>query len=379
MKRRLTLITEIIAPYRIPVFNVLAAREDLDLHVIFLSETDPNLRDWLVYKNEIRFSYEVLPSFRRRLGKYNVLINRRLSSVLARSRPNAILCGGYNYLASWQAQCWARRRSIPFLLWLESTAADQRRQAHIVELLKARFLARCTAFVVPGKASHAYLRQFHVPEASVFIAPNAVDNSFYADSAAQAGAHSDATRASIQLPARYLLFVGRLVEAKGVFELFDAYATLPHPIRESVALVLVGDGPARSALARRAAQIHPGDIRFTGFIQKEDLPPYYALAETLVFPTHSDTWGFVVNEAMACGCPVIASEVAGCVPDLIDDGRTGKIVPPRDVPQLAATMEYLAGHEEVRSRMSTQATQRIAAYSPETCAHGIAKAVLACG
>jgi hypothetical protein len=68
MKRRVVLITEIIAPYRIPVFNALAARDDIDLHVIFLSETDPSLRQWLVHKDEIRFTYEVLPSIRRRIG-----------------------------------------------------------------------------------------------------------------------------------------------------------------------------------------------------------------------------------------------------------------------------------------------------------------------
>jgi len=378
MKRRLTLVTEIIAPYRIPVFNVLAARKDIDLHVIFLSETDPNLRDWLVYKKEIRFSYEVLPSFRRRLGKYNVLINRGLPSALARSRPNAILCGGYNYLASWQAQRWARHRSIPFLLWLESTAADQRRQTHFVELLKARFLARCTAFVVPGKASHAYLRQFHVPEASVSPAPNAVDNAFFTDRALQARTDRDATRATLSLPNRYFLFVGRLVEAKGVFELIDAYATLTPALRAEVGLVIVGDGPVRPALERRATQILPGTLHFAGFVQKEDLPPYYALADALVFPTHSDTWGFVVNEAMACGCPVIASAVAGCVPDLVEDGLTGTVVPPHDVPKLASSMEYLAVHEGVRSQMSTQATKRIALYSPAACAEGIAKAVLVC-
>jgi len=82
MKRRLTLITEIIAPYRIPVFTALAARDDVDLHIIFLSETDPSLRDWLVYKNEICFLYEVLPAIRWRLGKYNVLINRGLAAAI---------------------------------------------------------------------------------------------------------------------------------------------------------------------------------------------------------------------------------------------------------------------------------------------------------
>jgi len=378
MKSRLTLITEIIAPYRIPVFNALAAREDLDLHVIFLSETDPHLRDWLVYKNEIQFSYQVLPAFRRRLGKYNVLINRGLAAALAQSRPDVVLCGGYNYIASWQAQRWARRRSIPFLLWLESTAADQRRRTLLVESLKRHFIAQCHAFVVPGKASQAYLRQFGIPDASFFLAPNAVDNAFFAAGAHQARADRDTTRTTFRLPNRYFLFVGRLVEAKGVFELIDAYSKLSPTLRAEINLVILGDGPARPALERRAAQISPGTFHFAGFVPKEDLPPYYALAEALVFPTHSDTWGFVVNEAMACGCPVIASEVAGCVPDLVEDGITGKIVPPHDAPKLASNMEYLAVHEDVRSRMSTQATQRIAAYSPEACAEGIAKAVLAC-
>ena len=61
MKRRLVILTEIISPYRIPLFNCLAQKAAVDLHVIFLSENDPDLRQWRVYKEEIRFSYEVLP------------------------------------------------------------------------------------------------------------------------------------------------------------------------------------------------------------------------------------------------------------------------------------------------------------------------------
>jgi glycosyltransferase involved in cell wall biosynthesis len=274
MKRRLSLITEIIAPYRIPVFNALTARDDLDLHVIFLSETDPSLRQWLVYKDEIKFSYQVLPAFRQRLGKYNLMLNRGLATALAQARPDVILCGGYNYLASWQAQRWAAKGSVPFFLWLESTAADQRRRIPLVEALKRRFLARCTAFVVPGKASQSYLRKFGVPDTSIFPAPNPVDNAFFADRAAQARAGRDTVRAKLHLPERYFLFVGRLVEAKGVFELLEAYAKLNPALRSSIGLVVVGDGPARQALERRAAQIHLGAIRFAGFTQKADPPPF---------------------------------------------------------------------------------------------------------
>ena len=108
MRRRLVVITEIIAPYRIPVFNALAGREEIDLHVIFLAETDSSTRQWRIYSDEIRFSYEVLPSWRTRLGKYNILVNHNVGSALRDAHPDVILCGGYNYLASWQAVRWAR-------------------------------------------------------------------------------------------------------------------------------------------------------------------------------------------------------------------------------------------------------------------------------
>ena len=81
---KLVIVTEIIAPYRIPVLNALAQREEIELEVIFLSENDPSLREWKVYKDEIKFDYRVLPSWRQRLGRYNLLINRGVHAALER-------------------------------------------------------------------------------------------------------------------------------------------------------------------------------------------------------------------------------------------------------------------------------------------------------
>ena len=183
MRRRLVILTEIIAPYRIPVFNALAQREDIDLHVIFLAESDPKLRDWLVYKDEIHFSYQVLPSWRRKFAGHNLLLNRGLKKGLQRAAPDAILCGGYNYLASWQAMRWARRRRVPFILWVESTERDTRSRNQVIEFLKRRFIRRCSAFVVPGKSSLRYVMNYGVLESDVFTAPNAVDTELFAQRA----------------------------------------------------------------------------------------------------------------------------------------------------------------------------------------------------
>ena len=96
VSRKLAVLTEIIAPYRIPVFNALANIDGIDLHVIFLAETDPFVREWLVYKEEIHFSYEVLASYRRRWRKHNILLNRGMNAALRKASPDIILCGGYN-------------------------------------------------------------------------------------------------------------------------------------------------------------------------------------------------------------------------------------------------------------------------------------------
>lgn len=378
MSRRLVALTEIIAPYRIPVFNALARQDGIDLSVIFLAENDPTLRQWQVYKDEIRFSYRVLSSWRQRLGNYNLLLTWGLSAALRQASPQAVVCGGYNYLASWESMWWARRHRAPFLLWAESTAKDLRSKHPMIESLKARFLRGCDAFVVPGKSSFEYLRNYDVPEEVIFTAPNAVDIELFARRADAARRDSATHRQALHLPSRFFLFVGRLVSEKGVFDLLEAYGTLTREVRAEIALVFVGDGPARPELQRRAAAIAPGSIQFAGFAQREQLASYYGLAEVLVFPTHTDTWGLVVNEAMASGLAIICSSAAGCAADLVEDRRNGRVVRAGDIGQLASAMEELAGAVELRALMGQCSRERILRYSPEACAAGIAGAVLSC-
>ena len=136
MSHRLVILTEIISPYRIPLFNALAAHAEIDLDVIFLAETDPDLRQWRIYKEEIRFRYQVLPSWRKRIAGYNLLLNSGLGRALRLAAPDAILCGGYNYVASWQALFWARAHGVPFLLWSESNVQDMRGGHALIEFAK---------------------------------------------------------------------------------------------------------------------------------------------------------------------------------------------------------------------------------------------------
>ena len=370
MKRRLLITTEIISPYRIPVFGALAQHPDVDLHVIFLAETDPTMRRWKIYKDEIHFSYEVLPHWRRRVAGYNFLLNRGVASALERAQPDVIVCGGYGYLANWQAMVWARQHNRPVFLWSESNQQDQRRGMPHVEMLKRRFVAACSGFVVPGKSAAAYVASFGVPGGRIFAAPNAVDNAFFAREASAARSRVFEMRHQFGLPDRYFLYVGRLVFSKGVFDLLDAYSELPPEVRAEVGLLFVGDGVEQPELEARARAIHSGTVRFAGFAHREQLAVYYALAEALVFPTHTDPWGLVVNEAMACGIPIIATDAGGCVVDLVQDGWNGYVVPKSAPEKLAEALTKVAASPELNTAMGTRSAQRIEQNSPQACAAG---------
>ena len=375
MRRRLVVVTELIAPYRIPVFNALAQQCELELHVIFLAHTDTSTRQWRVYEDEIQFSYEVLPNWRKRMGRYNLLLNRGLREALERASPDVIVCGGYNYLSSWQVCRWAKHHKVRLLLWSESTANDSRAKHVIVERLKRYFIRQCDGFVVPGIAARSYLRDLGAPSERIFMAHNAVDVSYFSSRAALLREAPERIRLQLGLPARFFLFVGRLVQAKGVLDLLEAYGKLPSALRSEISLVYAGDGPLRATLECRAQGIHPGSVHFAGFVHREDLPSYYGLAECLVLPTYSDTWGMVVNEAMACGLPIICSAVAGCAPDLI--GANGRLVSPGNTNELGRAMEELARNPELRSEMSHESGKLIHSYCPQKCAAGFSEAVSA--
>jgi glycosyltransferase involved in cell wall biosynthesis len=130
----------------------------------------------------------------------------------------------------------------------------------------------------------------------------------------------------------HVLYVGRLSPEKGVEELVEAADGLP--------LRLVGDGPLRLPSA--------------GFVPPSELGPWYERAAVVAAPSRREGYGVAAREAMAWGRPVVATRVGGLV-DAVDDGVTGLLVPPRDVPALRAALERLLGDAELRSRLGAAA------------------------
>ena len=107
-----------------------------------------------------------------------------------------------------------------------------------------------------------------------------------------------------------------------------------------VQVVLVGSGELEDALREAATSELEVPVHFAGFKNQSELPQYYVGADLLVLPSDGgETWGLVVNEAMACGLPAVVSDAVGCAPDLIDAGETGEVFPMGDIEALADALE----------------------------------------
>jgi glycosyltransferase involved in cell wall biosynthesis len=111
------------------------------------------------------------------------------------------------------------------------------------------------------------------------------------------------------------LYVGRFVELKGISLLLEAVATLQRAGGQ-FSLVLVGEGREKQALEQRAAELGLKNVHFRPAQPPEKMPSVYRSADLVVFPTLQDVWGFVANEAVLCGVPVLCSKYAGCAAEL---------------------------------------------------------------
>ena len=155
-----------------------------------------------------------------------------------------------------------------------------------------------------------------------------------------------------------ILFVGRLDPRKGLPDLIDACARLDVPFR----LVVVGDGPLRSRMERKAHRALDGRVEFVGRVEQEELPGYYAASDVFCTPARSgESFGLVLLEAMATAVPIVATSLPG-YRTVVTPEREGILVEPRDSHAMALAIRRLLLDPRLRARMGTQGVETARRY-----------------
>jgi glycosyltransferase involved in cell wall biosynthesis len=359
----------------VPFFRALAGSDRLRVTVAFLDIPDSASQgvgfgksfEWDVPLTEgyawIRLDAIVAPG----TGS-NDFMGRRagaLTAQLRRLAPDALMVLGWNQFGLLQGWYSAWRLQVPLLVRGDSNAKHPRpawkRAIHRV------VLSVPDCFLSVGFSNSRFYLDSGVRGQRIVDAPHFVDNTFFASNAAKVDRVSRRSSWGIGEGDVCILFAGKFEAKKRPFDLLAAMAALPADVRDRTVVLMVGSGALESSL-RVQAEISGLRVVWAGFLNQTEISAAYASADALVLPSDRETWGLVVNEAMACGLPAIVSDQVGCADDLVRPGETGLVFQTGDITALAKAIEALATNPERRRVMGETAREVVMReYTIERC------------
>lgn len=367
---RVILVHNFLTPYRLPLFRELARR--VDFHVWILGDVR-GIREWQTQAEG--FNCEFLPHRSFSLGSrdFRFLLNPGLSQKLAAAAPDLLICTGWDSLAAFKVARWARRNGVPYVLWSGSTANEPNWRRSLGRRAVTRLICHADACLAYGTRAEAYLKNAGADPDRVFCAFNTVATDEFARGSTLDTARRQEIREEMELNTPYVvLFCGQLIARKGVDELMQAFLRLE---RSDITLVFAGSGGQEARLREIAAPLRDR-VRFPGFVPREKLPELYAMADLLVLPSRQEVWGLVINEALACGVPVLTTDVVGAAPDLVVHGKNGYIVPAKNVQSLTDAIEQHFNGQCDRDAMKRGAREAIQPFTIGAAADVFQKAMV---
>jgi glycosyltransferase involved in cell wall biosynthesis len=226
-----------------------------------------------------------------------------------------------------------------------------------------------------GRRNYLFFRMYGVPENKLVFAPHSVDNNRFkvSDEELQARRSHMRKKWNIRDDHFVVLVPAKYIPKKRIHDVIDAIASIES---SNIYLVLAGEGPSREFLENRAQMLLPGRVTFTGFINQQEMPSMYAMADILCLASGlGETWGLSVNEGMNCKLPLVLSNLCGCAEDLVIQGENGFVYTCGDVAALAGHIKNMSQQMEMTKRMGEKSAEIISLFSIHNTVKGIRKAI----
>ncbi len=283
---------------------------------------------------------------------------------IASTNPDVVVVPGWHAAMQVRALRACRRLKVPVLYrgdsTLESGPSGVRR---LLWRVKTRAMLRLfDGYLNVGAAAREYLRAFGVPEPLIASSPHAVDNHRMAtevDTRRRDGTRERLRRDIGAAPSDLVvLFAGKLQPIKRPIDAVRAVA-LAGP---SVVLLVAGDGELADAVRAEAALVGVR-VAMRGFVNQSEMPGMFAAADCLLLPSASETWGMVVNEALASGLPCIVTDRVGAARDLVAGGDGGWVVPVGDVEAMSGLLHAVHQARAEGDDVSRQCRARVAPFN----------------
>jgi glycosyltransferase involved in cell wall biosynthesis len=311
-RKKLALLTNMIAPYRLPMYSFLGDQFDL---LILHGGKEANRDSWgktedFLSNAKVLRAWGWQIPFKQKLN--GTIFNDRLFHItpgfiwhLLRFRPAGVISSEMGFRSA-VALAYGTIFSKPVWIWWEGTKHSERNIDSLRTVFRKIFAFLADRWITCGVTSTEYLLDLGVKREKILQSQNSVDEEQF---------QVCVEPAWLLRPRPVVLYVGRFVELKGVKLLLNAAAALQRAGRQ-FSLVLVGEGREKQSLEQYAAELGLRNVHFRPAQPPEKMPSVYRSADVVVFPTLQDVWGFVANEALLSGVPVLCSKYAGCAAEL---------------------------------------------------------------
>lgn len=367
--------------YQVPWFQKLAEEVELTVYYALLPDAEQQGVGFGVpFKWDIPmlegYEWRVVPNKRTSpsLRGFFASSTPAIYSLLSEAKPDVVIITGWHALPLLQALWACIRLGIPRIVRGESNGF--RKRPFRTRMLHRLMLSRFDAFLAIGQANRDFYLQYGINPERIFVGNYFIDNHRFRDQLRQIPDVRLAIRSGwvIREEAVCFVYVGKLEPKKRIMDLLRA-VDRARQMNSSIHLLVVGDGELM-AVARQMVEDLGLPVSFAGFLNQREITRAYMAADCLVLPSDfGETWGLVVNEAMACGLPALVSDRVGCWPDLVKEGQTGMVFPRGDIDALAGKLLELSSDPAGLALMGTQASEHISQYSVEQAVAGTMGAI----
>jgi glycosyltransferase involved in cell wall biosynthesis len=384
--RRLAFVVSHPIQYYAPLHQLLAEREDLEIKVFFTwhagakAVRDPGFGAEFSWDIALTrgYDFELVPNTASRPGTQSFfgLENPSLASRLTSWKPDVVHVTGWAWRSHLGALRQLRLEGVPVLFRGDSHLLDGATRGPrwwMKRALLRRVFSWPAAFLYAGSANRAYFEAFGVPPEELLYCPHSIDVGRFAEQAESREQEASNWRRELRFEASdpVMLFAGKFERKKRPVELVRE--VLGHG-DQRMKLLLVGGGELSEELHALAVS-HPGRVQVLPFQNQSRMPVVYRLGDLFVLPSGwGETWGLAVNEALACGRPVLVSDRVGCAADVIDPS-CGRQFPWNDWRAMTTmATELLVGTGDVRALRSA-ALRRAWNFDVSKTAESVVRAV----
>lgn len=355
------ILTTVMAPYRVQLFSEIG--KQCELYVCFEQMRSPERDESWYDESSANFRLVELKKWDASIKTVKAEVIKHIRNI----RPDIVIAYEYHTNTSLLMMSYCQLMRIPYLINCDGALLSK----SIKDIVKKFYISKAKGFISSGKMADQYLLHYGAIKNRIYFNHfTSLHEKDIIQKVPSIEEKEHARKINSIAEQKVILSVGQFIHRKGYDVLLKAVANLPR----NIGIYIIG-GKATPEYKQIVDEYTLENVHFLDFMSPEELSCYYIAADLFVLPTREDVWGLVINEAMACGLPIVTTDRCVAGVEMIKDKVNGYLVPVGNHELLGTAINDILSNEVMRNNMATENLRIIRDYTYETSAQDIMVAV----